>query len=43
LIVSALEAAKSIKAKFGDIVSEPAGFRGEISLKISDAEQIAEV
>ena len=41
--MSALEAAKSIKAKFGDIVSEPAGFRGEISLKISDAEQIAEV
>jgi NADH-quinone oxidoreductase subunit C len=41
--VTALESANKIKAKFGDIVSEPAEFRGEISLKISDAEQIFEV
>jgi len=41
--VSALESANKIKAKFGDIVSEPAEFRGEISAKIADAEQIVAV
>ena len=41
--MSALEYANKLKAKFGDIVSEPVEFRGEISLKISDAEQIFEV
>jgi NADH-quinone oxidoreductase subunit C len=41
--VSALESANKIKAKFGDIVSEPVEFRGEISLKISDAEKIFDV
>jgi NADH-quinone oxidoreductase subunit C len=41
--VSALESANKIKAKFGDLVPEPTEFRGEISLKIADAEQIFEV
>jgi NADH-quinone oxidoreductase subunit C len=41
--VTALEAANNIKAKFGDIVSEPEEFRGEISLKIADSGKIAEV
>ena len=41
--MSALESANKIKAKFGDIVAEPVEFRGEISLKISDAEQIFEI
>jgi NADH-quinone oxidoreductase subunit C len=41
--VTALEAANKIKAKFGDLVSEPAEFRGEISLKISDVEKIFDV
>ena len=41
--VSALESANKIKAKFGDIVSEPVEFRGEISLGISDAEKIFDV
>jgi NADH-quinone oxidoreductase subunit C len=41
--VSALESANKIKAKFGDIVSQPTEFRGEISLKISDAEKIFDV
>jgi len=41
--MTASDAAKKIKAKFGDIVSEPAEFRGEISFEITDAEQIAEV
>jgi len=41
--VTSLESANKIKAKFGDIVSEPSEFRGEISLKISDAEKIFDV
>jgi NADH-quinone oxidoreductase subunit C len=41
--VTALEAAKKLKAKFGDLVSEPTEFRGEVTVKISDAEQIVEV
>ena len=41
--MSALESANKIKAKFGDLVSEPAEFRGEISLKIADAEKIFDV
>lgn len=35
--------ANQLKAKFGDLISEPAEFRGEITVKISDARQIAEV
>jgi Ni,Fe-hydrogenase III small subunit len=41
--VSALESANKIKAKFGALISEPTEFRGEITLKIADAEQIFEV
>ena len=41
--MSALESANKIKAKFGDLVAEPTEFRGEISLKISDAEKIFDV
>ena len=41
--MSALESAQKIKAKFGDLISEPAEFRGEITVKLADAEKIAEV
>jgi NADH-quinone oxidoreductase subunit C len=41
--VTALEQAQKIKAKFGDIISEPAEFRGEITVKLADAEQITAV
>jgi NADH-quinone oxidoreductase subunit C len=41
--VSALESANKIKAKFGDVIAEPAEFRGEISLKIADAEKIFDI
>jgi NADH-quinone oxidoreductase subunit C len=41
--VSALESANKIKAKFGDLISEPTEFRGEITLKLADAEQIFDV
>jgi NADH-quinone oxidoreductase subunit C len=41
--VPALESAQKIKAKFGDLISEPAEFRGEITVKLADAEQITTV
>src|SRR6266581_3403432 len=40
---SALELAQQLKVKFGDLISEPAEFRGEITVKISDAERLPEV
>jgi len=41
--VSALESAQKLKAQFGDIISEPTEFRGETTVKVTDAEKIAEV
>jgi NADH-quinone oxidoreductase subunit C len=41
--VSNLDSAQSLKAKFGDLISGPAEFRGEITLHIADAERMAEV
>ena len=41
--MTALESANQLKAKFGDILSEPTEFRGEISLSLADAEKIFEV
>ena len=41
--MTALESANQIKARFGDLVSEPAEFRGEITLKIANAEKIFDV
>ena len=39
----ALEQAQKIKARFGDLISEPAEFRGEITLAVADAGKISEV
>jgi NADH-quinone oxidoreductase subunit C len=41
--MSALEFANKIKAKFGDLISEPVEFRGEISIQLADAEKIFDV
>lgn len=41
--MTALEAANSIKAKFGDLIAGPDEFRGDLSLKLADAQKIAEV
>ena len=38
-----LDLANQLKAKFGDLISEPVQFRGEITVKLADAEKIAEV
>ena len=41
--MSALESAQKLKAQFGDLISEPTEFRGEWTVKLADAEKIAEV
>jgi len=41
--VTALEQANQLKAKFGDLISEPIGFCGEITIQLADAEQVAAV
>ena len=41
--VTSLETAQKLKAKFGDLISEPTEFRGEITVKVNDAEQIVAV
>ncbi len=38
-----LDFATQLKAKFGDLLSEPAELRGEATLVVADAERIAEV
>jgi NADH-quinone oxidoreductase subunit C len=41
--VTAIEQASQVKAKFGDLISEPAEFRGEITLKIGNAESVPQI
>ena len=41
--MDALEIARQLKAKFNELVSDPAEFRGEITLNVVDAERVAEV
>ena len=41
--MTAIEQAKQLKAQFGDLISEPTEFRGEIAVKVADAERIVEV
>ena len=41
--MSALELAQQLKARFGDLFSAPAEFRGEVTLVLPDAERVAEV
>jgi NADH-quinone oxidoreductase subunit C len=39
----ALELAQQLKARFDDLISEPNEFRGEITVKVADAERIADI
>ena len=43
LEVNATELANKLREKFGELVSAPTEFRGEVSAKISDSERIVEV
>ena len=41
--MTAFELAQKIKTRFGELLSEPAEFRGEITLRLFDAEKITDV
>jgi NADH-quinone oxidoreductase subunit C len=41
--MTALDLANQLRARFGDLLSEPAEFRGEISLTLAEAGRIVEV
>ena len=41
--MTALELVQNLKARFGSLLTEPAEFRGEITLNVLDAEQITDV
>lgn len=41
--MTAADSANKLRERFGELISEPTEFRGEVSLKIADAERIAEV
>ncbi|HXS69064.1 MAG TPA: NADH-quinone oxidoreductase subunit C [Candidatus Polarisedimenticolia bacterium] len=41
--MTANELTAQFKARFGDLISEPVEFRGELTLKVADAERIGEV
>jgi len=43
LIMTALDQANLLKARFGDLLSAPVEFRGETTLKLADVERITEV
>jgi NADH-quinone oxidoreductase subunit C len=42
-MASSLELAQQLRARFPGLISEPAEFRGEITLKVADAERMPEV
>jgi NADH-quinone oxidoreductase subunit C len=41
--MTALELAQQLKAQFPGLISEPSEFRGEITLKVADAERMPEI
>jgi len=41
--MTASDLALKLKAQFGDLISAPAEFRGEVTVRVVDAERIAEV
>lgn len=41
--MTARELAERLRRRFGDLISEPAEFRGEITVTLADAERVAEV
>jgi len=42
-MATSLQLAQQLKAKFGDLISEPAEFRGEYTVLVTDAQRIADV
>jgi NADH-quinone oxidoreductase subunit C len=41
--MTAIEAANNIKAKFGDLITGPTEFRGDVTIEVVNSEKIAEV
>lgn len=41
--MSALDLAHQLKAQFGELISAPLEFRGEVTVKLADAQKIAEI
>jgi NADH-quinone oxidoreductase subunit C len=41
--MSALQAVQKLKERFAEIISEPADFRGEVTVRLADAEKVADV
>lgn len=41
--MSALDLANKLKSQFGELISSPCEFRGEVSVQVADAERISEV
>jgi NADH-quinone oxidoreductase subunit C len=41
--MGAIELAQKLKTQFGDLLSEPSEFRGEVTMKVLDAEKVVEV
>jgi NADH-quinone oxidoreductase subunit C len=41
--MAAIDLAQQLKSRFGDLISAPGEFRGEITVTLADAEQITEV
>jgi len=41
--MAAIDLAQNLKTRFGDLLSEPTEFRGEITMKVAGAERIPEV
>ena len=41
--MNALDLARQLRERFGDLLSEPAEFRGEVTLKLAEADRVAEV
>ena len=42
-MTTAADLAQQIKDKFGKLISEPVGFRGELTLNLTDADKVVEV
>ena len=42
-MANSLQLAQQLKARFGDLISEPAEFRGELTVTVADAQRVAEV
>lgn len=41
--MAAIDLAKQLKARFGDLISEPTEFRGEVTVLLSNSQRIAEI